>query len=104
RGDHGHARARAEDSEIVDRLVRLSRFPGQDAAVPATEFDVEMRLGDHHTNLIERATGDERGESADPGYEPDRRHARRNAEQVLLGNAHLEEALRNRGLKNVGPG
>ena len=63
-----------------------------------------MGLGDDDAHLIEGAVGHEGGEGGEPGHEAEGGHAGGHADHVLLGDAHLEEAIGMGGGEDVGPG
>ena len=64
-----------------------------DATMSGHDLDIEPRLCDAHSNLVEAATGGEYGESAGENSLPRGGEPGSNAHHVLLRDATIEEAL-----------
>ena len=102
---HGdHARHRPHDRDVVDDLVGLAGAAGEQARIARGDLHVQAGLGDEDPDLIERADDGEGDESADERDQPDARQAGGDAEHVLLGDAHLQVAVRVGQLEDVGLG
>ena len=72
----------------------LPTAPISKPGVGADDLDVGVALGHQHPDRIERAVGEEDGERRGPRHEPDGGQPGGGADQVLLGDAHLEEPVR----------
>ena len=59
----------------------------------ADHLHVDRREGDRHAELVVGVAHDEGGEAGDPGTFSSAREARRDADEVRLGDAGVEEAL-----------
>ena len=92
-GDDDHAGHGPGDGDVVDDLVCLAGLAREEPGVAGGDLDVGAGLGDEHADLVQRSVQRERDERADEGHEADLGHAGGYAQHVLLGDAHLEEAL-----------
>ncbi len=101
---HGHAGHRPHDRQVVDHLVGLARQAGQDAAVAGRDLDPQVGLGDGHPELVEGAGHGEAGERADARDAAHGGQPGRHADQVLLGDAHLQELVRGSARPRCRPG
>ena len=91
--------ARSSTSWWVLPVRPVSR-PG----VGGPDLDVGVGLGDEHPDRVGRPVGEEHAERRQPRDVAERREAGRDADHVLLGDAHLEEALGVGVGEPVGPG
>ena len=66
----------------------------QQPRVGRDDLDVRVALGDQHPDRVEGAVGEEDGEGRGPGHEADRGQPGGRSDEVLLGDAHLEETVR----------
>jgi hypothetical protein len=82
--------------------MRLAGHAGEETRVAGGDLDVEPGLGDQDPDLVQGPDDGEGHERADEGHQPGRRQARGHAEHVLLGDAHLQVALRMALLEHVG--
>ena len=92
-GDDDHAGHGPGDGDVVHDLVRLAGLAREQAAVARGDLDVGTGLGDEHADLVQRPVERKGHEGADERHQADLGHARGHAEHVLLGDAHLVEAL-----------
>ena len=92
-GDHGHVGHGPHDRDVVEHQVGLAGHPGKQTGVATHHLHVRLRLGDENPDRVMGARYDEARERADDRDEAERRHAGGHAEHVLLGDAHLEEAV-----------
>ena len=95
-----HARQRAEQRDVADALVRLSRAGGDQPRVVQRVDDLRP-LARLVVDLLVRARGEERRERVDDREEAVAGEAGRGRDHVLLGDAALEEALRVRELEGA---
>ncbi len=93
-GDRDHAGHRPHDRKVIHDEMRLAGDTGEEAGVAAADLDVQAGLGDEDPDLVERAHHGEGDERADERHEPRRGQPRCHTEHVLLGDAHLEKAIR----------
>ena len=89
-----HVGQRAQDGDVLGAVVRGAGLPEAHAAVRGDDLDVEVLVADVGAHLLERAHAGERRHGADERQQAALGHAGGDAEQVLLGDADVEEALR----------
>ena len=94
RGEDRHVRHRTHDRQVLDVEVGLADCADQQARVGAGDLDVRVALRHQHPDRVERAVGEEHGERRRPRHVADRGQPGCRADQVLLGDAHLEEPVR----------
>jgi hypothetical protein len=91
--DDRQPRYTPEDGHVLGRLVRRSVARGQPGQAP-DDVDVQPRLGDVETDEVVGPAGGEHRIGGGEGNQTGLGHARRRAEQQLLGHPHLEVPLR----------
>ncbi len=79
------------------------RLAGEEPGVARGDLHVEPRLGDEDPDLVEGPDDGEGDEGADERDQAHRRQPGGHAEHVLLGDSHLEVAVRVGLLEDVGP-
>src|SRR5690606_13639146 len=106
RGAHGRAHlelvTRDADDEagqatgkrdVFDRLLAGAVLARRDAAVAARDLDVEPRVGDRHTELVEALEDEEAGEARDERDLAAGREATRHPDHVGFLDADVEEPV-----------
>jgi hypothetical protein len=84
--------------------VRGARAARREPDVGARDLDGERRVADGDGDLVERTARREHRERRREGDEALERQTRRDAEEVLLGDADLDEAVREGVLEHDRPG
>ena len=94
RNDHAHVGERALDGDVLGAVVRGAGLTEADAAVRGDDLDVEVLVADVGAYLLEGAHAGERRHRAHERQQAALGHAGGDAEEVLLGDADVEHALR----------
>ena len=91
--DDLHVRKRPHDCDILGSVVAGAVECVAHAAVCAAELDIQVRIAYLVTGRQQTQRGEENGEGVYKGYLADGGHTRSGCDHVLLGDAHVEEAL-----------
>ena len=92
RVEDGAAVHRAHHREVLERHLRGAVLADRDAGVRADELDVRPADGGHADEVV--GAREERGEGRGERLPAAHLHPDRGGDQLLLGDVHLEEALR----------
>ena len=79
--------------EVLERFGRCSVLAGYDATMTGDELHVRPRLGDRHSQLVKAVARREDGKAAAEGDLAAGGQTGGDADHVLLGDAHREEAV-----------
>ncbi len=91
--DDRHVRQAAHQRQILERMMRAAGHAKRDAARGSADHHALIRVGDVVAHLLHAARGDERRIGAHVGTQAGGRETGRDADRVLLGDAHLDEAI-----------
>ena len=92
--DDRHIRQRPDPGEVLDRVVRRSELAIGHAGTDAAELHIGLRVGDVGLDLLERAAGEEARGAADERDLAAVGEPGAGADEVLLGDADVDQALR----------
>jgi hypothetical protein len=101
--DNRHARQRAHQRDIVDRLVARSSGTRQ-CRHEADDLDVQLGIGDRHRDLIVASARAEDPKRVDENDVARSREARGDSDHVRFGRPGVDEALADRIAEHVGLG
>ncbi len=94
RNDDGQIRDDARPGEILDRVVRRAERAVGQPARHAAHFDVALAVAEVDLHLFHSARREKTRRAAHEGDFAGRGQSGAHADQVLLGDAHVDEALR----------
>jgi hypothetical protein len=94
RHDHHEPGERAGQADILDAHLAGAILADRDPRMAADHLDVQVRIGHRHPELVVGVAGDERGEAGDQADLARAGQAARDADQVALGDADIEEPVR----------
>ena len=94
RHDDGHLGQGAHDGDVLQRQVGRTLLGGGGAGVVPDDLGVAPGVGHRDAHLVEAATGQEVAVRVGEGHPPHRGHAGRGADDVALGDAEVEEPVR----------
>ncbi len=99
--DDVEPRQRAQPGEVFDRVVRRAEFPVRHARAHAAEDDGQLAVRDVRLDLLERSARQERRRAADEGDQACVGESGADADEVLFGDADVDEPVGELGLEPV---